>query len=442
VKQSSLWRDRNFLLLWTGQSVSEVGSQVTMLALPLLATISLKATTFEVAALSAASSLAFLLFALQAGAWVDRRRKRPILVWSDVLRALVIASVPLAHVFDVLTIWQLYVVAMASSILTVFFDVAYQSYVPFLVKRQQLVEANAKLSSTGEVARFLGPALGGGLVSAVGAPMAVVLDAASFAFSGGATAGVRDNEPEPAARAEGIKLRHEIAEGLTFVTRHPILKRIVGCTGTSNFFSNMYGAVEVVFLVRHLHANPSQIGLVYTLGAVGGILGALFASRLTNWIGSARIVWLSILGTAPFMFAGAFAFPGWGIGLISVSAAAGGFGALVYNVAQVSYRQSICPPHLLGRMNAAVRFIVWGTMPLGALVGGVLGSVIGVRETLFVGAAGMCSAAIWVIASPLFGRRDFPPEEADALEALLNEEERARLGAEIADEERPADPES
>ncbi|MCU1586647.1 MAG: transporter, partial [Frankiales bacterium] len=197
VKQSSLWRDRNFLLLWTGQSVSEVGSQVTMLALPLLATISLKATTFEVAALSAASSLAFLLIALQAGAWVDRRRKRPIMIQADVLRALVIASVPIAHALDVLTIWQLYVVAGASSILTVFFDVAYQSYVPFLVKRQQLVEANAKLSSTGEVARFLGPALGGGLVSAVGAPMAVVLDAASFAFSGAATTAVRDKEPQP-----------------------------------------------------------------------------------------------------------------------------------------------------------------------------------------------------------------------------------------------------
>ncbi|HUR01723.1 MAG TPA: MFS transporter [Nonomuraea sp.] len=422
MKQNSLWRVRNFLLLWAGQSVSEVGSQVTMLALPLLATISLKASTFEVAALSAASSLAFLLIALQAGAWVDRRRKQPILVGADVLRALVIATVPVAYAFDVLTIWQLYVVAMASSVLTVFFDVAYQSYLPFLVKRDQLVEANAKLSSTGEVARFLGPALGGGLVSAVGAPMAVILDAASFAVSGAATAGVHDKEPKPAPRAEGIKLRHEIAEGLTFVTRHPILKRIVACTGTSNFFSNMYGAVEVVFLVRHLHANPTQIGIVYTLGAIGGILGALSASRLTAWIGSARIVWLSILASAPFMFAGVFAFPGWGIGLISVSAAAGGFGSLVYNVAQVSYRQSICPPRLLGRMNAAVRFIVWGSMPLGALAGGVLGSTLGVRETLAVGAAGMVLAAGWVIASPLFGRRDFPPEEADALEALLKEQ--------------------
>ncbi|MCW2545193.1 MAG: major facilitator superfamily 1 [Frankiales bacterium] len=426
VKETSLWRVRDFTLLWAGQTVSEVGSQVTMLALPLLATISLHATTFEVAALSAASSLAFLLFALQAGAWVDRRRKRPILVWSDVLRAITIGTIPIAYGFDALTIWQLYVVAMVSSILTVFFDVAYQSFLPFLVRRDQLVEANAKLSSTGEVARFLGPAMGGGLVSAVGAPMAVLLDAGSFVVSAIATAGVRDKEPQPAARPEGMKLRHEIAEGLTFVVRHPILKRVVACTGTSNFFSNLFGAVEVVFLVRHLHATPTEVGLVYTLAAIGGIVGALVANPLARWLGSARVVWVSLVATSPFVFAGVFATPGWGIWLMSVSSAAMGLGAVVYNVAQVSYRQSICPPRLLGRMNAAVRFIVWGTMPLGALTGGVLGTTIGVRETLFVGAAGMCLAVGWVLASPLFGRRDFPPEEADALEALLLDEQRKR----------------
>jgi MFS family permease len=441
VKQSSLWRARNFVLLWAGQSISEVGSQVTMLALPLLATISLKATTFQVAALSAASSLAFLLFALQAGAWVDRRRKRPILVWSDVLRALVIATVPIAYAFDALTIWQLYAVAMASSVLTVFFDVAYQSFLPFLVRREQLVEANAKLSSTGEVARFVGPALGGALVGAIGAPAAVIVDAASFAVSAFATAGVRDEEPQPEPRPAGMRLRDEIGEGLTFVTRHPILKRIVACTGTFNFFSNVYGAVEVVFLVRHLHASPATIGLVFTLAAVGGIAGALVANPLARVFGSARIVWLSVAVSSPLTFAGALAFPGWRVALIGVSAAAGSFGSIVYNVAQVSYRQSICPPRLLGRMNAAVRFIVWGTMPLGALAGGVLGSTIGVRQTLFVGAAGQCLAVLWVVFSPLFGRRDFPQEEADALESLLTEQERARLDAELEDEERRDDPE-
>lgn len=419
MRPGSLWHNRDFTLLWSGQAVSEVGSQVTMLALPLLATISLRASTFQIALLSAFSSAAFLLVALQAGAVVDRRRKKPVLVRSDLARAALIATLPVAHLFGVLTIWQLYAVALASSVLTVFFDVAYQSYLPVLVSRDQLVEGNAKISSTAELALFVGPALAGTLVGAVGAPYAVTVDAVSFLVSGAATAGVRDNEPAPPARPPGRRLRDEIWEGLSFVVRHPILSRIVGCTGTSNFFSSLYGAVEIVFLVRVLHATPATIGLVFSLAAVGGLLGAVTASALARRLGSARIVWLSLAVTAPLTFLGPAAFPGWGVALVAVAAAAGGFGSVVYNVAQVSFRQSICPPALLGRMNAAVRFIVWGTMPLGALCGGGLGTWIGVRPTLVVGAAGMCAAVAWVIASPLFGRRDFPTEEADALEALL-----------------------
>lgn len=419
MRSASLWHHRDFRLLWSGQAVSEVGSEVTMLALPLLATITLHASTFQVALLSALSSAAFLLVALQAGALVDRRRKQPVLVRSDLARAGLIATLPVAQAFGVLTIWQLYAVALASSVLTVFFDVAYQSYLPVLVSRDQLVEGNAKISGTAQVARFVGPALAGALVAAVGAPYAVAVDAASFLVSGAATSAVHDDEPAPAPRVPGRRLRDEIAEGLSFVVRHPILSRIVGCTGTSNFFSSLYAAVEIVFLVRVLHASPTTIGLVFSLAALGGLLGAATASALARRLGSARIVWLSLVVTAPLSFLGPAAFPGWGVALVGVASAAFGLGAVVYNVAQVSFRQSICPPALLGRMNAAVRFIVWGTMPLGALAGGVLGTWLGVRSTMVVGAAGMCLAVGWVLASPLFGRRDFPTEEADALEAAL-----------------------
>jgi MFS family permease len=390
-----------------------------MLALPLLATITLHATTFEVALLTVCSSAAFLLVALQAGALVDRVRKKPILIQTDLARALLIATVPVAHLLGVLTIWQLYAVALAGSVLTVFFDVAYQSYLPVLVPRDRLVEGNAKLSGSQSIAQFAGPGLAGLLVAVVGAPYAVAVDAASFLVSGGATVGVHDTEPQPAPRGEGIRLRDEIREGLSFVVRHPILSRIVGCTGTFNFFTSAYGAVEVVFLVRTLHARPGVIGLVYSLAAVGGLLGAVVANWLARRVGSARIVWLILVLTGPLVFLGPLAFRGWGVVLIGIAGFSLGFGSVVYNVAQVSYRQSICPPALLGRMNASVRFIVWGTMPLGGLVGGALGSLIGTRTTLFVAAAGSCAAVTWVITSPLFGMRDFPTEEADALEALL-----------------------
>ncbi len=405
---ASLRHDRDFRLLWAGQGVSELGSQITMVALPLLAVLTLRASAFEVGLLVAFQSAAFLLVALQAGALVDRRRKQPVLVRSDWARAVVIASLPVAQVLGVLTLAQLYVVALLSSVLTVFFDVAYQSYLPVLVRRDQLVEGNSKLTSTAEIARFAGPAVGGVLVGAVGAPYAMGVDAVTFLISGAATQAVHDEEKAPPVRAQGVRLRDEIREGLSFVVRHPILSRVVACTGTSNFFSSAFAALEVVFLVRELRASALVVGLLFSLGAVGGIAGAALAEPLARRVGSARIIWLSLAVTAPLGLLGPLAFPGLGLLLFAAGAAAGAFGSVVYNVAQVSYRQAICPPALLGRMNAAVRFIVWGTMPLGALVGGVLGSLLGVRPALFVSAIGMSLAVGWVLASPLRTMRDLP----------------------------------
>lgn len=407
----SLWRHRDFMLLWTGQAVSEVGSQVTMIALPLLAALTLHATTFEIALLSAASSAAFLLVALQAGALVDRMRKKRVMVVSDLLRAVVIASVPVAQVFGALTIWQLYAVALLTSVLTVFFDVAYQSYLPILVSKDQLVDGNGKIGASQSFAQFAGPGIGGVLVAAVGAAYAVVVDAASFVWSTFATAAINDPETPPEKRPQGTKLRTEIAEGLRFVVGHPILKRVVGCTATSNFFSSMFAAIDIVFLVRVLHASPSVVGGVFALGAIGGLVGAATCNVLARKVGSARIIWLSILAETPFAFAAPLAFPGWGVLLVSVSGFALGMASVVYNVAQVSYRQAVTPSHLLGRMNASTRFIVWGVMPLGGLAGGALGTLIGIRPTLFVAAIGGSLASLWVIFSPLFGMRDVPEEE-------------------------------
>ena len=254
----SLWRHRDFMALWSGQTVSEVGSSVTVLALPLLAVISLDATTFEVGLLTACTSLAFLLVALPAGAWVDRWRRKPVLVWGDLGRVVLLGSIPVAKAFGVLGLPQLYVVASLTGVLTVFFDVAYQSYLPALVEPDQLVDANGKIGASQSFAQVAGPAVAGVLVAGLGAAYAVVVDAISFLVSAGATSTIRRPEPEPPPRAAGRRLRDEIREGLAFVVRHPILKRIVGCTATSNFFSSAYVAVEAVFLVRVLHARPGR----------------------------------------------------------------------------------------------------------------------------------------------------------------------------------------
>lgn len=410
----SLWRHRDFLLLWGGQTVSEMGSNVSLLALPLLAVTVIKATTFEVSVLGFLSSLAFLLIALPAGVVVDRVRKRQLMLACDFARMLLLGSIPIAAVLWHVTLWQLYIVAGAVGVLTVFFDVAYQSYLPVLIDKDQLVDGNGKLGTTQSVAQFVGPSLAGALVGFFGAAKTVVADAISYAVSTVSLVLIRKPEPraEDEPHAERVAFRAAMAEGLHFVVKHPILRKIVACTGSSNFFSAAMSAVEIVFLVRELHATPTEVGLLFTLGSVGGLLGGVLAGRLTKWVGSARIIWLSQLVAGPFGLMIAAAQPRWGLLLFGFGYVAFWMSAVLYNVAQVSYRQSICPPDLLGRMNASVRWIVWGTMPIGALFGGALGTAIGLRPTLYVCAIGGWAAGLFVFFSPLRNLRDVPAAAA------------------------------
>jgi MFS family permease len=404
----SLWRHRDFMLLWAGQTVSEVGSAITVLALPLVALVTLDASTFAVAALTAATNVAFLLVALPAGAWVDRWRKRRVLVWGDIGRVLLLGSIPVANAFDMLGLPQLYVVAVLTGVLTVFFDVAYQSYLPELVDPDQLVDGNGKIGASQAFGQVAGPSFGGVLVGALGAAYAVIVDAASFAVSAVATLAIRRPDVRPEPDPETRDFRREIREGLAFVLGHPILRKIVGCTGTSNFFSGAMFSIETVYLYRTLHASPGVIGLVLAAGSVGGLVGGVFARRIAARVGSARVIWLSQAVAGPFGFIAVFAFPGWGVSLVAISFFAFSASGVVYNTAQVSYRQAISPRALLGRMNASVRFLVWGTLPLGALAGGLLGTLIGLRATVAVCAAGIWAASLWVVFSPLFGMRDVP----------------------------------
>ena len=403
------------MLLWSGQTVSEVGSSVTMLALPLGAVVLLKAGTFQVGLLTSATTLAFAVIALPAGALVDRRPKRGVMLACDAVRVLIIASVPLAWAAGALTLAQLYVVAVAAGTCTVFFDVSYQSYLPALLKQEHLIDGNGKLGASQSLAQLLGPGLGGGLVGAFGVAGAMGADAASYAVSIASLLAIRHREPagEPRASkgASEPGLRTDIAEGLTFVTGHPILRKVVACSGTSNLFSSAAIAVDVIFLVRVLHVRPAYTGLVFSGSAIGGIAGGVLARRLSARIGSARIIWFSVLVFGAPQVLAALAPPGWGAVLFSAGWGCFLFAIVVYNVAQVSYRQAICPPHLMGRMNAAVRWIVWGTMPLGGVIGGALGTAIGVRPTLAISLVGSWAAGFWVYFSPLRRLRDIPSSD-------------------------------
>lgn len=408
---AGLWRHRDFMLLWSGQTVSEMGSAVTQLALPLTAVVILKAGTFEVGLLTAATTLAFALIALPAGALVDRRPKRWIMISCDAARLVIIGSVPVAWYAGVLTMAQLYLVAVTAGVCTVFFDVSYQSYLPDLIAQEHLMDGNGKLGATQSFASLVGPGLGGGLVGAFGAAGSMTADAISYAVSVASLLGIRHRERPVAAPAEKRSLRAEIAEGLKFVVGHPVLRKVVACTGTSNLFSSMATAVEIIFLVRVLHVHPAYTGLIFALAAIGGVIGGVLSGRMARWIGSARVIWVSVLVFGLPEIPVALVQPGWSVVFFPIGFAFNFFAAVVYNVAQVSYRQSVCPPRLMGRMNAATRWIVWGTMPLGGVIGGALGTAIGVRPTLLIGFAGSWAAGFWVYFSPLRHMRDFSHEQ-------------------------------
>ena len=403
---------RDFHLLWGGETVSQVGSQVSQLALPLVAVTTLHASVFQVGLLEASSTLAFLLVGLPAGAWVDRLRRRPVLIAADIGRMLAFGSIPATAAVGLLSIVQLYAVALVGGVLTVFFDVAYQSYLPALVGRERLVASNARLQTSESLAQVAGPSIAGWLVQAIGGPYAVALDAGSFAVSAGAVGAIGLPEPAPsrAGRGRGA-LRREIGEGLRFVVRHPILRAIAGTTSTANLFGNVAMAVAVVFLVRTVHLHSGEIGLLFAAGSVGGVLGALSASGLAHRFGGARVTIAAILVSSVGGLLLPLTHGGPGATVFAAGMFLTSFGAVVYNVNQVSFRQRLCPPELLGRMNATMRFVVWGTIPIGGVVGGALGAAIGTRSTLWVGAGGACLAVLWLLASPLGAMRDYPADD-------------------------------
>jgi MFS family permease len=395
-----LWRHPDFLKLWSAETISQFGTQVSLLALPFVAIVVLDASPFAVAALGTVEFLPFLLFTLPAGVWVDRLPRRAILIVADYGRALLLFTVPIAYAFDALTLPQLYVVGFLVGIFTVLFDVSYQSYLPSLVERRQIIEGNSKLEVSRTTAQISGPGMAGGLIGLITAPYAVLVDAISFLASGAFLTAIRKEEERPAIPEGGRpRVRTELWEGLQYVVRHPLLRPQAICTGTSNFFSNVTFSIFLVYAVRTLDLSAAEVGLIFTIGGLGGLLGALVSQRLTRRFGLGRttIATTLLFGSAGFLVPLApkdFPHP-----YLIASFLISSFAIVVYNITQVSLRQAIAPQRIQGRMNAVMRFLVWGTIPLGSLTGGVLASTIGLRETLFIGAAGGLLSALPIVLS-------------------------------------------
>ncbi|MEV7040409.1 MFS transporter [Amycolatopsis sp. NPDC051061] len=399
----NLVRHANFRRFWLGDTVSSFGSAVTVLALPLVAIETLDASPFEVGLLTMSQYLAFLVLGLPAGAWVDRMNRRLVLIGGDVGRAVLLATVPLATTVHALTMGHLFAVALLAGVLRVFFVIAYQTYLPEVVDAPDLVQANARLTASRGVAEVGGPGLAGYLVSWLTAPLAIAADSVSFLVSALFVARIRTGET--AARRPRRPLIAEVGEGARFVLGHPLLRAMVTRSALFNLSNTVLATMFVVLLADELNLPASTIGLVFTVAGGGAVAGALIVERVAAAVGGGRAIVCAAFVVGLSAVPMPFTQHGWPLWLAAAGEAVGSAAVVVSNVTQISYRQRVCPKELLGRVNATTRFVVWGAVPLGALLGGVLGQGVGIRPALWIGVVGELLAILPLVCSPLWRLR-------------------------------------
>ncbi|HEU4370207.1 MAG TPA: MFS transporter [Methylomirabilota bacterium] len=402
-----------FLKLWAASAMSDVGSQVSTLALPLIAALTLDATAWQMGLLSAAGSAPVLLVGLLTGVWVDRRRRQPVLIATDLGRAILLSTVPLASALGVLRIDLLYVVTLLVGTLTVLFGVAHMSFVPSLLERERLVEGNSKLEATTSVAQVAGPGLGGVLVGVLGAPLAVLVDALSFLGSALVIAKIRVSEASPVTAPGRAGVLAEIGEGLRVVRRQPILLVLAGCSATTALFGAMFLAVYVLYMTRDLGLGAAAIGLVFATGGLGALAGALGAAAAARRFGPgpAMLGAQLLFGLAGIAVPLAVLVPRVALALVVASEFAQWMTFVAYRVNALSVRQAITPDRLQGRVNATMRFLIGGAFPIGAVIGGALGGAIGVPLTLAVASLGTLLPCLWLLQSPVRRLRTLPMVE-------------------------------
>ncbi|HEX6543658.1 MAG TPA: MFS transporter [Ktedonobacterales bacterium] len=378
-----LWRHPDFLKLWGGQTVSLFGSLLTTFALPLLAALALGANAGQMALLASAEVVPGLLLGFVAGVWVDRLRRRPLMIAADMGRALALASIPVAAILGTLRIEQLYVVAVLASVCSVVFDIAYPSYLPTLLRRDELVEGNGKLESSAALAEVTGWGIAGVLVQAAGAPLAMLMDAATFVLSAVSIAAIRAREPRPASSHERQHMAQEVAQGLRFVGADPLRRALAGAGAIDTLFGNALGTLIVLYLARDLHLAPVVMGAIFAVGGVSAFAGALLVTRIAQRWPVGRV----LLGAMLLYDIGAFTIPlASGPTVLAVALLAIGQSLdaahTIYSVTRLSLFQRTTPIAMQGRLHATLRVVEGVAAVAGLALGGILGQTLGVRATL------------------------------------------------------------
>lgn len=394
-RSGGLWRQPDFLKLWTGQTISELGSRITRDGLPLAAVLVLGATPAQMGLLTAVGSVAILAASLPAGAWVDRLRRRPVMIWADVGRAALLFSIPVAAFTGSLNLIHLCLVLALSGVLTVVFDAGYEAYLPSLIERENLIEGNSKLAVSSSLAEILGPGLAGFLIQAITAPLAILFDALSFLASVVSLMMIRKPEPPPVTAQERQHIVHEMKEGLRFVWREPHLRALALASATRSFFGTIIGVLYGLYLIRDLGLSAAAIGITIAMGGIGSLIGAVLAERVVNRFGLGRTLSLTLIisGALTFCIPLAGGSPLTAMGILMLGQLCGDALQDIYFITQTSLRQGLTPDRLLGRVSASTQLLAMGAAPLGALFGGVLAEIIGARATLFIASTGIMLAA-------------------------------------------------
>ena len=408
---AGLWDQPNFRRFWAADLVSKVGDSTTLLVLPLIAIVVLGSTPHEVGLIGAAQLGPAILLGLPAGVWVDRLgHRRSIMIAADLGRCVSLSSIPVAYVLGGLSIGQLYAVAAINATLAAFFDVASSALVPSLVGRPNLVEANAKLALGRSAAEVSGPAIGGSLIGLVGAPLAILFDGASFLASAIQLRHIDLAEPDdPRHRpATNASLRADVLVGVRYVAHQPYVRAIVATAFIANFSRTICLTVLLIYAIRVVGLSAAEVGLAFAIGNVGFFVGALTATKLTRRMSIGRAMLASVLCFGPGMTLAAVAPAPILLAAIAGMAFLNTFGVATHGVNQISLRQSVTPPELLARVSAVTRLVIMGALPLGATVGGALGSFIGLRETLVAGTVGLYVAAAPYLLSRIHRLRWLP----------------------------------
>jgi len=402
---SGVWRSPAYVRIWSASVISGLGSAITAIALPLLAALTLSATPFQMGLLIASETVPILLFGLVTGVWVDRRPKRPVMIAADIGRAALLFLVPVTAWLGVLRIELLLVIAFLVGTLSVFFEIAAQSYLPVILSTEDLTEGNARLHTGWGLAEVGGPGLAGWLTQLFSAPIAILVDGVSYIASAVLLVGIRVPEPSHTRSLQGSEpnFRRELEEGLRVVAGNPILRATAAATGLWNLFDGARTAVMILFLTRVAGLQAGAVGVIFTLGATGFLIGSLLPERMARRLGLGRAILLGIILAVPSELLTAFA-----SGPPSVAAviAATGFfltGLTIptYDVNQFSLRQAVTPLRLQGRVSATMRTLIRGLVPIGALLGGLLAERIGLRAVMIVSALGGPAAFVAIWFSPV-----------------------------------------